>query len=224
MSYELTVWYEQATLTADEARRKRALARYDESVISRHESVQLFWASLVKRFPPPEFPRTDDDALIWVATPAQSDRYISMVLRDSTSVAALPVIINLAREHGLVCLDPQSAVLHLPATPLRLILNGGIPVLRPEPDTVAREVEHALLDGAPAVIARGEEYYLQAGSGPNAGMQGRPGYAVEYRDGSPQAHFRYETDDLELVLAVFLAFAERDETYRTMLPWRLYPL
>jgi hypothetical protein len=81
-----------------------------------------------------------------------------------------------------------------------------------------------MLSGRIAILEVESQRYIQAGSGPSTGMQGRPGYAVEYRDGSADAHFRFETDDVEAVVAAFEAYARDDPSDKTAHPWQPYAL
>lgn len=107
---------------------------------------------------------------------------------------------------------------------LRLTVPGSPKVFNPSPDFVAHRVREAMVRGTYAILEAEPERYVQAGSGPSVGMQGRPGYAVEYRDGSADAHFRFETSDVDVVVAVFEAYARNDASYKTAYPWQPYPL
>src|SRR5690606_12714901 len=97
---------------------------------------------------------------------------------------------------------------------LTLTVPNRPKAIDPLPEFVAHRVREAMVRGTYAILAAEPERYVQAGSGPLVGMQGRPWYAVEYRDGSAEAHFRFETNDIDVVVAAFEAYARDDPSYK----------
>ena len=49
-------------------------------------------------------------------------------------------------------------------------------------------------------------------------------FAGEYRDGSPDKHFRHQTINLDVVADVFHSFARGEHEWKQRYPWQLYPL
>jgi hypothetical protein len=226
MSFDLVVWYEPWPISGEEARHKLDLAYDDgdESGFIPHEAVRRFRRDLLAQFPAQENLDLGDDSAVWSVTPNDSDRYVSMCMRYSKADDVIPVIRELASIHGLILLDPQDNSVYLPPSlgrTLELTVAGKRKLVDPEPDVLAYQVRRALEQGSFAIVEAEPGYYMQAGSGPAAGTS-LAGYAVEYRDGSVEAHFRYETLNLDDVLAVFEAFRANDGAFRTRLPWKPY--
>jgi hypothetical protein len=227
VSFDLVVWYEPWPVTGAEARQKldRPYDHGDETDFLPHEAVRQFRQDLLTRFPALEDLDVADDTAVWSVTPDDSDRYVSMCMRYSKPDDVIPVILGLAREHGLICLDPQDNSVYLPPSlgrTVELLIPGKRKLVDPDQDVLAYQVRQALHSGDYAILESEPGFYVQAGSGAGVGMS-QGGYAVEYRDGSADAHFRHETRDLTEVLTVFEHFRLNDPALRTSLPWQPYP-
>ena len=227
MSFDLVVWYEPSPITGAQARHKldKAYDHGDESGFIPHDAVRRFRQDLLAQFPAGEDLDPTNDTAVWSVTPDDSDRYISMSMSFSKADDVVPVILQLADTHGLVCLDPQNNSIHLPPAlgrNLTLTVPGRRELTNPESEVLQSLVRQALQRGSYAILEDQPGYYLQAGSGPGVGMR-QPGYAIEYRDGSADAHFRHETLNLEEVLAAFESFRAGDGAFRTTLAWQPYP-
>jgi len=62
-------------------------------------------------------------------------------------------------------------------------------------------------------VARGEHEYVQTYRTDDGT------YALEYRDGGPDAHFKYRTTDIGLVADVMWGWVTRDASWRTAVAW-----
>ncbi|MFF2810446.1 DUF6891 domain-containing protein [Streptomyces sp. NPDC058000] len=96
--------------------------------------------------------------------------------------------------------------------------ESGPALARPSADELAALLRRLGADGDHfAVVERipgADHVFLQTwreGDGP---------FAVEYRDGGPDRHFRAECADADAVTDVFLAWARGPESWRTALDWR----
>lgn len=217
------VWYEPWPVTGAEARTK--LDQGDGSdyrAFIPHPNVAAYRTALLDRYPFGE--RGDPvEGARWKWLPDESDRLVSLSMLTSTHEAVFDYMFALAEQMGLIVLDPQDNSVYLPGPPvptLHLFVGSGARFREPEPDVVVYQVRKALTRGEFVVLQTEPERFVQAKVGIGPGRD-EPGYAVEYRDGSAEAHFRYETADIDTALEVFEAYARHDETYRTRWPWRL---
>jgi hypothetical protein len=227
VSYDLAVWEGQRPAD-DEAAGvifEELYAHYIKSDIEvpPTERIRAYGEALLARYPDID----EDESSPWSTAPLIGEAvgplmYFPMVYSRCDEVSAWAA--QTAVEHGLVCFDPQLGRLRSPQSDrqLRLSAPGGPKLKNPEPDVIAHRVRKALLHSGYAILEAEPQRYLQAGSGTGAGMQG-PGYAVEYRDGSEKAHFRFEAQHLDVVVTVFDAYAREDPSYKTDHPWQRYP-
>lgn len=224
MSFDLDVWYEPIPITNEDARQKHDRALDGESVFIPHPNVAEFHARLMERFPAEAL---DDASVVWAVTPRRSDRWIELYVRwGPVGHPVIPFVIELAEQLGLVLFDRQDGTVYLPPALLRTVrlqIDGGPELTCPEPDVVAHQVRKALGNGSVAVLRSEPQRYVQAHVAAREGTP-RPVYGVEYRDGSAERHFRYETDDLDQVLAVFEAFTRSDDGHQALLDWYHFPL
>jgi hypothetical protein len=231
VSYDLAVWEGQRPADDEAAGGmfEELYACYVESGVREipTERIRAYAEALHARYPDID----EDERSPWSTAPLIGEAigpffYFPMVYSRCEEASAWAA--QLAADHGLVCFDPQMGRLRpVPARirPLSLRTIGGPKVkfrAPPEPEAIAGHVRAALQRGSYAILDSGPEQYVQAGSGKGTGMGARPGYAVEYRDGSPDAHFRFETLDLDVVVAIFDAYAREDPSFKTEHPWRRY--
>jgi len=220
MSFDLDVWYEPSPITDEDARQKLARPWDDESVFIPHPNVADFHTRLLERFPAEAL---DDASVVWAVTPRRSDRWISLHVRwGPVGDPVIGFVIELAQQLGLVLFDRQDGTVYLPPALLRTVrlrTGGGLELTNPEPDVVAHQVRKALLRGSDAILQSEPQRYMQAHVNATVGRT-RPEYAVEYRDGSADRQFRFETTDLVQVVEAFEAYADDDERMRTRFPWQ----
>ena len=80
------------------------------------EGVYRFYTELARRYPEIEMLTDEEtDSSPWVCGLELADDHVIMALVKEWYAAALPVILNLAGLHGLICYDPQTAKVHVPA-------------------------------------------------------------------------------------------------------------
>ena len=120
MSMDLFLWKAPVTGDPDEAGAllERYLEQDDKDVFEPSEDVVRVLSKIRRRFPDdPE--GGADDAAPWASWPIpDSDRLIELNIRWSADNKVIDVIVNLAREHGLVLYDPQGPDVHLPNEPV----------------------------------------------------------------------------------------------------------
>jgi len=99
---------------------------------------------------------------------------------------------------------------------MELKVEGNDPVRNPD-ETELRDALSDLDDEGQrfAILSVDEQTYIQTTGMPDSG------YILEYRDGSPDEHFRTTREDLPMsrVEEVFLSYARGDEDWRTSLDW-----
>ena len=107
---------------------------------------------------------------------------------------------------------------HTGAADVRLEIGNGQVLSNPTADQVSG-VLHAL-PGADtdsfAILTRDDCHFMQCSGA------WKEGFALEYRDGSLDAHFRCSDEELGLahVIAAFQAYLAGDDRWRTMFQWR----
>lgn len=232
MSFDLIVWHEHEPITAAEAEAK--LDRYDEDengVFHPHPAVAAIRAALLRRFPALEDLADEDladedpaaDRGIWSVTPEPSDTVLELCGVWSRAGELATAVQALAAEHGLVCFDPGDRILdpnvpgYRPAFTLTSAVLPRVP--DPDQDRVDRVVRRLGRDRAYAVLERDDGWYAQVGWGETTGA--RPGgYALEYREGAPDRHFRADTTDVTEAAGFLRAFLTGDEQWRRRLQWQ----
>jgi uncharacterized protein len=113
----LAVWYSRTAVSSS-----KAAAFYedllDEKRVPLGEEVQVyaFYNELCSRYPENEM--LGEEALEdspWCCAHERSGIHVLMTVRQEQSAETIPVILELAQKNGLVCFDPQSKMVLLPA-------------------------------------------------------------------------------------------------------------
>jgi hypothetical protein len=131
-------------------------------------------------------------------------------------------VVALAREHGLVCYEPQSHLLnpnaagHIAGFTLS---SAGAEDPDPTPERIERRIRALGPDDHFLILERADGWFVQVGYGPAAGAE--PGrYALEYREGRPEKHYRTETADPDEATRLLTDFLAGDEAYKRRHVWR----
>src|SRR5690349_10770680 len=113
MSFDLYVWHEPEPITPAIAEDK--LRRWHEGetgVFRAHPGVPQMLAALLDRFPPLESVDEAKDPGVWTTSPVPSDTVLHLTVSWSRAGEVGAAVVALAREHGLVCYEPQSHLLN----------------------------------------------------------------------------------------------------------------
>jgi hypothetical protein len=213
-------------LTPEAAEEKYArLCREDLAGVVPSERVSAFCGALTARYPEIDTLRDEHvDACPWTAAMDVSPGHVIMPIAWSQAEEIGSTVRTLAREHGLVCFDPQARVVHAPGaeSPRRLHWQScdGTALIRPDAAKIRHELDRLSELNWYAILEDGDDRYVQVGLGRNAGVSdGR--FAVEYRDGTPERHFRHVTDSLGIVKSVFVGFTGYDgDGWHDRLTWQ----
>lgn len=151
-----------------------------------------------------------DESSPWSAGLDVGDGYVLMPMQWGRASEVAPRIVELAGRHGLVCFDPQAGVVHVPpalrtAGALELHSCVGLPVSDPDLESVERAVRRLSAENWFVILEDPSGRYVQVGTGARAGAAAG-GYAVEFRDGSPERHYRCMLHDREQAVSVFVDF------------------
>lgn len=224
MSYDLAVW--EGDRPADDAAAAAEFERLYEVYVASGTAapaaarVVAYARALLDRYPDIGTEAGEDSP--WSTAPLLGEvtgplMYFPMVWSRCEEVSAWAV--EVAREHGLVCFDPQWNQLRPPAgTAWRFELTSerGRPLRDPDPEALRRAVVRVSRDN-PAVLRRADGWYVQVGLGYGA----RAGwYALERQEGGPDRHFRTETSDIQEVVKAFIAFLDGDPSLVARFAWR----
>jgi hypothetical protein len=225
VSFDLYVWHEPQPIGADEVNAKlRRWSDGDASVFAAHTSMSVFRDALLRRFPALE--SLDDDELdtrgVWSVTPEPSDSILAISCVWSRAGEVHSAVQGLAREHGLVCYDPQRDVLvtNAPGYVAEFVLTTERLGDYPDPDE--RRIEWAIAklsdDNFFATLARADGWFVQVGYGKTAGV--RPGsYAMEYQEGSTDNQFASQTTDMGAATRFMLEFRAGVDTWKRRHSW-----
>ncbi|MBY8878843.1 hypothetical protein [Actinacidiphila acidipaludis] len=223
MSFDLGVWFEEVRPErAAAAETYRRLCEGEAGAVQPAAGVAEFHAALVAAFPEP----ADDDAAgasPWSAGLSAGDGYVLMAMGFGHVDEVAPRVVELAGEHGLLCFDPQAGVVHAPPAlrapnALRLQSCAGLPVADPDLETVEGAVRGLADDNWFVILEAGAGRFVQAGVGASAGVA-EGGFAVEYRDGAPERHYRAELSGTEQVVSLFADFAAAPATRPAGTAW-----
>ncbi|MCG8588673.1 MAG: hypothetical protein MJE66_05225 [Proteobacteria bacterium] len=99
---------------------------------------------------------------------------------------------------------------------MKLTLEPGGEIDSPSAAVVSHSLRSLPANaGAFAILARGEQRYIQTAGSPGEG------FVLEYREGSERQHYRCHLDRLTLdqVERAFLSYLDGRDDYKTELPW-----
>lgn len=148
--------------------------------------------------------------LPWAAEPDVSDDCAVMPIQSVLADAVFPIIRELARERDLVCFDPQGSRVYQPAAvgtarAGTLALADGRSIDGPDRKLVEECVRGLSEKDWFVTFKRRPNFYIQVGCGDRAGAP-RGRYVIEYRDGSPDKHWRAFSSDLDELVPAFLEY------------------
>jgi hypothetical protein len=229
MSFDLAVWHEPAAITHEQAARwYELLCDERHAGVEAHARVIRFFEDLVDRFPPLEtLPEDQLERGAWSVSPTLVGGGVVMCVMWRRADEVRHAVDELVERHGLVRFDPRTARVLLPTAlaPRESTLTGDglAAVADPTGEEVSRAVSLLGQRYAYLILERGPGHFVQAAHGATAGGLADGWYAVEYRDGSADAHFRRETRDLATVIGVFDDFVRGDDSWRAHEDWRPWP-
>ena len=221
MSYDMTVWFEREPITVDIANRKLdALYEADDSSgFDPNAELLALYDELLARYPALE--DLDDDDLegsVWSVTPEPSDRVLSLNVIWPRADEFAGVVRPLAGTRGLVCFDAYGELTHPPAMlnapRVRLSTERGSLVYDPDLPSIQAVLEGLDRRNWFAVLERPDGWYIQVGRWKDERLWG-----LEYREGTPERHFRTEVPTLDGVAEIFHRFAAADYTWQADFSW-----
>jgi hypothetical protein len=122
MSFDLAVWFEADSSLAPEAAEEKyaRLCEEDFAGLIPSEHVSAFYRALTAKYPELiAVPDEDLEACPWTAGLEVSPGHVIMPIAWPRAGEVGSVVRALAREHGLVCFDPQARAVHAPGTDSR---------------------------------------------------------------------------------------------------------
>ncbi|GGJ72238.1 hypothetical protein [Streptomyces brasiliensis] len=222
MSFDLGVWSEEVRPSrAAASETHRRLCAGESAAVRPAAAVPGFYAALVAEFPEAE--DATDELSPWSAGLDVGDGHVLMPMQWGRAAKVAPRVIELAGQHGLVCFDPQAGVVYVPpalraAGALELQSCVGLPVSDPDLETVERAVRRLSAENWFVILEDPSGWYVQVGTGARAGAAAG-GYAVEFRDGSSERHYRCVLHDREQVVSVFVDFTRDPATRPAGVTW-----
>jgi hypothetical protein len=225
MSFDLYVWGSPKPVTAARARRiSRQLAEEQAEVVAADPQVDGFYRQLMTWFPPLESLSEGDEQTPWSTTPMLDPGYVIMSVQWPRAEEFARRVVPLAGEYGLVCFNPQNGHVHNPPqrTPgagLRLQLADGSVVDDPDPADLASLLQQISDKNWYAWLEQEEGWFVQVGTGPRAGGVPAGQFALEYREGSAERHYRTLVTSLADVVTAFEAFASADQSWKNAHAW-----
>lgn len=225
MSFDLWVWREDDPVTAGQALVKYRWLTAEEDwsgpepEMVPDDRVGAFHAEICRVHPPLE--ELVDGESPWSMSPfLVPDNYVALCMGYSHAPKAALTIIETAERHGLVCFDPQAVHVHNPPEivdrdgPHLVFCDGGA-VNRPRSEDLPRLLSEVDEANWFACLEVRPGWYVQVGLGERAGGTPDGTYGVEYREGSPDRHFRRVTGDFDAVVDAFRGFADGREDWKS---------
>ncbi|WP_326949844.1 hypothetical protein OG439_14330 [Amycolatopsis sp. NBC_01307] len=228
MSFDLYIWRERHPITDERAAELcRQLGDGRDDVVDPDARVLAFRDELAGRFPDLESLSVDElESSPWAMSPDATPRRVILCMSWSRLDGAVSFVLELAGRHGLVCFDPQSQRVHNPQTAaaggLRLQCCDGSRIDDPSRDDLHLHLRRLSAENWHATLERRPGWFVQVGIGQYAGNVPPGKFAVEYREGEPDLHYRVLVGTLDEVMAVFDGFAVGDEAWKTTHPWTKY--
>lgn len=229
MSYDLYLWHGPQPVTAQQAMTIcHQLARSQNDLVVPDAAVLTFHRELIKRFPPLETLGDDGiDDSPWTMSPDATAGRAILCMGLSRASKIGPFILELARRHRLVCFDPSTGVVHNPppARPhgsLLLASCDGSMALDPGPEDLRSQLGRLSQANFYACLEREEGWFVQIGIGQRAGNVPDGKFALEYREGAPDRHYRMIADSLDDAVSLFEDFAAGRNSYKTAFAWARY--
>ncbi|WP_017624639.1 hypothetical protein [Nocardiopsis chromatogenes] len=236
MSFDLGVWRENRPITCPQALRTYWWLCGDERVADADEAefgvaadqrVDDFHADLLGESPPLEgLAAAEAEASPWSMTPSHlPGLYVITTMGFSAARDVAPVVVELAKMHGLVCFDPQAMRVHNPPEtadtdgPRLDFCDGGI-VGAPRPDDLPELLGQITHRNWFACLERRPGWFMQVGIGERAGGLPDGVFGLEYREGEADRHFRVLVSDIDEVVHAFQGYAEGHERWKAALDWR----
>lgn len=207
-------------MTADEASQyyRELCARPFDSFVPGAE-MQAVVDAIVARYQAAV--NTNDDP--WAAEPDVGDDVALMAIQTPLAAIVAPIVEDEARARHLVCFDPQSNSVLEPSPDydhvVTLELANGRVIKNPNPDQIDQSVRRLSRTNWFAIIERGHNFYVQIGYGDNAGAP--PGqYVLEYRDGSPERHWRTITPSMHESIAALQDYLQGSMNWTRKFTWK----
>lgn len=229
MSYDLYLWHRPQPVTAQQAAAIcHRLARSCDDDVIPDEAVLSFHEELMARFPPLEsLAENDADDSPWNMSPDATDSRVILCMGLSRASKIGPFILELAARHRLVCFDPSTGVVHHPprsrdsGSLLLESCNGG-KIINPSAQDLRSQLQALSRANFYVCLEREEGWFVQVGIGQRAGNVAEGKFALEYREGDADRHYRAVVDSVEGAVALFEDFAARRESFKTAFAWAKY--
>jgi len=221
MSFNLTVWRANNHVTAAEAERLNAeWCSRPISELKPSAEMTEFVRDVAADFRAGQIAENDEP---WAVEPDIGDGYVLMAIPSSVKDRVEPIVRRLAAERGLACFDPQNSVVYNPIdrqlAATQLELYGNEIVLDFDQQVLASAIRNLSDSKWYAILRRGAEEYIQVGLGPQAGVRSGH-YAIEYRAGSPEEHFRTVVSDVVEVVRTFAEYLDGNDAFPTCHSWK----
>jgi hypothetical protein len=163
--------------------------------------------------------------LPWAAEPDVAEDCAIMPFQSALASTVLPIVRDLAKERALVCFDPQSSTVYqsagvdAPGGSLTLELADGCTIDDPGQGLVEESIRGLSEANWYVILERRQNVYLQAGFGDQAGAP-RGHFVIEYRDGSPDEHWRALSSSLDDLAAAFHEYWQGGTGWTGAFSWK----
>lgn len=179
-----------------------------------------FGAALLTLYPDPQPGRLNT---VWASAVDQTSARALLAVMPSHAEEVVPVVMQLAAEHELVCFDPQRRVVVYPPSlavlpHLRLELCDGRIVDQPSDHEIRDALASLSLDNWHANLERRDGWFVQVGVGKLANAPASR-FVLEVRDGSDAKHRRCVVQTLPEVVDAFCAYARDDTSWTARFSW-----
>jgi len=224
VSYDLAVWSEPRPSSQAEAEHIYGeICAGNLSIVGPDKRVSEFREHMLAEFPEAHWTNFEgpEPFSVWAGPLEGTETYLILHISPSHKNVVLPRVAELADRFGLVRFDPQESRLCSESTDYDFVLlsEDGKELRNPDPTDIERELRRVGRDNWNVVLESRPGVLVQVGYGEDAGV--RPGwYALEYREGSPERHYRAVVSDLSELIQAFQAHLSGEEGWKRKFSWR----
>lgn len=196
MSFDLGFWWEKQEISPSEAARKySAMCEGSAGFVDAHPALATFYEELVSAFP--DLTEENMEVSPWAASLHCTDECVIVSMSYPRQSEVSGFLLGLAKRHGILTYDPQSDSVHFPGAEdgVALELASGSVYRNPGRDAVVEALQSLSSEDWYVILETAPGWFIQVGFGSTAQVS-EGFYALEFREGIKDRHFRAVTSDL----------------------------
>lgn len=214
MSFDLGFWWEEQSISPAEAARKYgAMVEGDAGIADEHPALETFYAELTSRFP--DLTEENFEFSPWASPLYRTGECVIVSISYPQQSETSEYLLGLASRSGVTCYDPQSGKVYIPkgGSLATLELADGSVIDGPSQGDVIQALGELSPEDWYAILETRPGWFIQVGFGVAAGVPAGS-YALEFKEGVEDKHFRAVVGELPRVIDAFQKFLSGDSSWR----------